>query len=114
MDKERTTHLGDFEELVLLAVLRLGENAYGVTIRDAVEEAINRKSSTGAIGATLERLARKGLVSSRWGEATPERGGRRKKYFRIEGAGVRALEASELARTRLRAGIRPGFAYGGS
>jgi DNA-binding PadR family transcriptional regulator len=96
------TRPGPFEELVLLAVMALRDNAYGVTIRDEVEERTGRKSSYGAIYATLDRLERKGFLSSRRGDPTPERGGKAKKFFAIEGAGISALENLERERTALR------------
>jgi PadR family transcriptional regulator PadR len=89
--------LGRFEELVLLALVRLRENAYGVTIRREIAERIDRDVSFGAVYTTLERLERKGYVSSRVGEPTPERGGRAKKYFRIETPGIRALNETREA-----------------
>lgn len=97
--------LGAFEEMILLAVARLGENAYGVTIRQAVDEATGKETSFGAVYATLDRLQDKGFVSSRQGEATPERGGRAKRYFKIEGAGLAALHEAELIRARLTRGV---------
>jgi PadR family transcriptional regulator PadR len=89
--------LGRFEELVLLALVRLPkENAYGVPIRREIAERTGRDVSFGAVYTTLERLGRKGYVSSRVGDPTPERGGRAKRYFRIEAPGIRALnEARE-------------------
>lgn len=94
-------YIGEFEELVLLAILKLGEGAYGVPIREALEEATGRTISVGALYATLNRLEEKGLISARAGEATPERGGRAKRYFRVEGGGVRALREAETARRNL-------------
>jgi PadR family transcriptional regulator, regulatory protein PadR len=88
---EKHLRLGQFEELVLLALLRLRENAYGVPIRREIVERTGRDVSVGALYTTLERLERKGYVSSRMGDPTPERGGRAKRYFRIEGSGIRAL-----------------------
>ncbi len=93
--------LGEFEEIVLLAVRRLGSNAYGIPIRQAVEDARERKIAIGAIYTTLERLEQKGMVSSALGEATPQRGGRAKRYYRLEGLGEQALDAVEQARRRL-------------
>ncbi len=92
--------LGRFEEIVLRALLRLRENAYGVPIRREIAELTGRDASFGAVYTTLERLERKGYVSSRLGDPTPERGGRAKRYFQIEAPGVRALNQSreELAR----------------
>jgi PadR family transcriptional regulator PadR len=97
-------HLGEFEELVLLAVERLGKTAYGVSIRQTLEEHANRSASIGAIYVTLQRLEEKGLVRSRRGEATAERGGRAKRYYEVEAAGEKALAEVELARGRLRVG----------
>jgi PadR family transcriptional regulator, regulatory protein PadR len=86
--------LGRLEEKVLLALVRLGENAYGVPIRREIAERTGRDVSFGAVYTTLERLERKGYVSSRLGKPTPERGGRGKRYFQIEAPGVNALNAS--------------------
>lgn len=91
MDEYR---LGRFEELVLLALVRLRENAYGVPIRREIADRTGRDVSFGAVYTTLERLERKGYVSSRMGDPTPERGGRAKRYFQIEAPGIRALERS--------------------
>jgi DNA-binding PadR family transcriptional regulator len=76
--------LGRFEEVVLLALLRFPENAYGVPIRREIAERPGRDVSFGAVYTTFERLERKGYVSSRVGEPTQERGGRAKRYFRVE------------------------------
>jgi len=83
--------LGDFERIVLLALVGLRENAYGVTIRREIEERAGRKVSYGALYTTLDRMEAKGYVSSRVGEPTQARGGRAKKYFRIEAPGIKAL-----------------------
>jgi DNA-binding PadR family transcriptional regulator len=92
-------HLGEFEQLVLLAVLSLREeDAYGMNVRRALEEVAEREVSVPTVYAALERLEGKGLVCSELGEATPERGGRAKKLFRVEPEGVRMLTA---ARNRL-------------
>jgi DNA-binding PadR family transcriptional regulator len=98
--------LGPFEELVLIAVMRLGEGAYGVPVRRAVEEMGGRGVSVGALYTTLDRLEEKGYLSSRQGEPTPERGGRAKRYFRMEGAGLRALEEADRVRQRREAAAR--------
>jgi DNA-binding PadR family transcriptional regulator len=87
-------YLGEFEQVVLLAVMRLGPDAYGVTIRKEIEERTGRSVSVGAIYPTLDRLEKKGFVSSYIGEPTPERGGRSKRHFRLETAGLAALERS--------------------
>jgi PadR family transcriptional regulator, regulatory protein PadR len=87
--------LGEFEQQVLAAVLLLGENAYGMTIHERVEEMRPRVvTSIGAVYTTLDRLEKKGLVRSWYSDPTPERGGRSKRYFAMEGAGERALRES--------------------
>jgi PadR family transcriptional regulator, regulatory protein PadR len=101
--------LGNFEEIVLLAVHKLGENAYGAKIRQTVAEATERDVSIGAIYATLDRLERKGYLKSWQGEATPERGGRAKRYFKVEGAGLEMLNHTNAARLRLTEGLVFGF-----
>jgi DNA-binding PadR family transcriptional regulator len=106
---EQKDYLGNFEEIVLLAVLRLGKNAYGAKIRQTVAEALNKDTSIGAIYATLDRLERKGYLKSWQGEATPERGGRAKRYFEVVGAGERALNDTRIARNRLEAGLVVGL-----
>lgn len=74
--------LGEFEQMVLLALLQLKENAYGAAIRQLLDQQIKRTVALGALYATLERLEKKGLVSSKLGEATPERGGRRSVFLK--------------------------------
>lgn len=98
-------HLGDFEEVVLLAILALGENAYGVPIRARLEDA-GRKTSVGALYVTFDRLETKGLIESWEGESTPQRGGRAKKYFRVTGTGHDALRQTEATRAKLRGGLQ--------
>lgn len=106
MGEQKPLYLGEFEELVLLAILRLRDNAYGMTIRQALDEVTGRMTSIGAVYTTLERMENKGFVTSRQGEATPERGGRAKKYFAITGAGSQALNDAQRARDLLRAGLK--------
>jgi PadR family transcriptional regulator PadR len=89
--------LGEFEQLALLAVYRLGKEAYGTTIREAIEDATERKISIGALYTTLDRLESKGYVSSELGEPTPERGGRAKRYFTITASGVGAMKRAVQA-----------------
>ncbi|MBZ5602939.1 MAG: PadR family transcriptional regulator [Acidobacteriia bacterium] len=84
-------HLGEFEQIVLLAVLRLGDDAYGVPIRREIESKTSRALTVGALYRTLDRLEDKGYVSSWFSDPTPERGGRSKRYFRLKASGVRAL-----------------------
>jgi DNA-binding PadR family transcriptional regulator len=93
--------LGGFELQVLLAVMRLGDDAYGVPIADTIEQASGREIAAGSIYITLDRLEAKGLVTSRLGEATPERGGRAKTYFHATGKGVRAVRAAQRTLVRL-------------
>lgn len=99
--------LGSFEEIVLLSMLRLGDDAYGVKIRQTVEGAVGHSVSVGAIYATLERLERKKFVSSRRGEPSAERGGRAKRYFKVEAPGAKALNEATIIRQRL--GVNLGF-----
>ncbi len=89
--------LGEFEQIVLLAVLRLGENAYGVPIRQEIESRTKRSISIGALYSTLDRLEAKSLVSSTFSDPRPERGGRARRYFRVEPRGVRALQRTREA-----------------
>jgi PadR family transcriptional regulator PadR len=84
-------YLGQFELMVLLVLMRLGDDAYGVTIAEELEEQTGREVVIASVYATLERLQDRGLVSSSLGDATPERGGRAKRYFRVTGAGVREV-----------------------
>jgi PadR family transcriptional regulator PadR len=100
-------NLGGFEQLVLLAVLRLGPGAYGARIREEIEDRTGRSCSLGALYTTLDRLEEKGFVSSRLGESTPERGGRAKKYFKIEAAGSVALKQAYDATQKMIAGLEP-------
>jgi len=94
------TSLGQFEQVVLTAILALDENAYGVTIHARVEELSRPKRvAMGAVYATLDRMADKGLVRSWLSEPRPERGGRSRRYFRLEPLGEQALrEAARTAR----------------
>src|SRR5580704_15356875 len=88
-------HLDDAEQLALLAILRLGAtNAYGMAIRREVEERAARTTSIAGVYLTLERLELRGFISSELGEATPERGGRAKRYYTITSSGREALEKS--------------------
>jgi len=94
--------LGVFEEIVLLAVMKLGKSqAYGVPIMEAIEEATKKRVSTGALYVTLARLEERGFISSEVGEATKERGGRAKKYYQIENAGRQALMDSHEGKRNL-------------
>lgn len=97
--------LGSFEQLLLFAVLRLGDDAYGVTIRETLEERTGRTVSSGAIYTALGRLEERGLVSSRIGDSTPGRAGRPPKYYRVEPEGARALRAAYADLRSVAAGV---------
>jgi len=97
--------LGDFEQLVLLALLQLGPDAYGATIRREIEERTGRELAISAVYTTLQRLEHKGLVRSRVGEPLPERGGRRRKHFELLPLGARALKAAYDAFVGMTAGV---------
>jgi PadR family transcriptional regulator PadR len=101
--------LGQFELLLLLAVLRLGERAYGVTIRRELAERTGRIVSAGAVYTALERLERRGLATSWLGEPTPERGGRAKRYYRLLPAGEEAVARTQGLLRGLAAGLGPRF-----
>lgn len=101
----RREFLGGFELLVLLALIRLGDEAYGVPIGQAIEESSGRNVAQGSVYLTLERLERKGLATSRLGEPTPERGGRAKTYFRITAKGLREVRRARETLMSLWAGV---------
>ena len=101
--------LGEFEQLVLLAVLRLEETAYAVTIRREIERRSGRPVSRGAIYVTLGRLSDKGYLESRMGEPTAARGGRAKRLYRVTASGVVALKSCLAALDRMRAGLPAGL-----
>jgi PadR family transcriptional regulator, regulatory protein PadR len=90
-------YLGEFEHIVVLALLRLSDRAYGVTVRQEIASRISREVSIGAIYATLDRLEGKGYVKSALGDPTPERGGRSKRYFRVTAKGVAAVNRTHRA-----------------
>jgi PadR family transcriptional regulator PadR len=97
--------LGEFEQLVLLALIRLGDEAYGMAVRREIGTRADRDVSIGAVYATLDRLETKGLVKSRLGETSDVRGGRAKKCFTITAAGARALEKSQHAFRQMLEGL---------
>lgn len=98
--------LGEFEQVVLLAVLRLGDEAYGVTIREVILERTDRRPTPGALYTTLDRLEAKGFVASRFGDPTEERGGRAKRFFRVTPAGARAVATAQRSYQRLMQGLK--------
>ena len=98
-------YLGELEQIVLLAVMRLGEGAYAVPILEQIEEHAGRRVARGALYTALDRLEAKGCLRSRLGEPLAERGGRARRYFTVTPMAVRALKESRLALMRLWDGI---------
>lgn len=104
--------LGEFEQVVLLAILRLGENAYGVTIAAEIRACTRREPAPGALYTTLDRLEEKRLVTSRLGDPTPQRGGRAKRYFMLNTEGLEAITRAQQSYRRLLEGCElPGVTY---
>lgn len=101
MAKKSSNYIGEFEELVLLAILSQGDNAYGVTIRESLEDATGRSIAIGSLYTTLSRLEDKGLVQSWIGEPTAERGGRAKRHYKVKGSAEALLKEVQAARRRL-------------
>lgn len=97
----KRTYLGEFEEVVLLTVAVLGEGAYGVAITDELDRQTGRSVSISAVHAALHRLQEKGMLSSRLGDATAERGGRRKRLFNVTVLGSRTLHDIRSVREQL-------------
>jgi len=97
--------MGGFELLVLLALIRLGDEAYGVPISEAIEESSGKEVAMGSVYITLDRLERKGFVSSSLGEPTAERGGRAKTYFRITTRGLREVRQARRTLMTLWQGV---------
>jgi DNA-binding PadR family transcriptional regulator len=102
MSKE---NLGEFEQLVLLALRCCGEASYGVPIHRLLQERVGRRISLSAVHTTLDRLERKGFVSSQLGGVTPERGGRAKRYYKLEATGDVVLDRALEALSRLTRGL---------
>jgi DNA-binding PadR family transcriptional regulator len=98
-------YLGEFEHIVVLALLRLNDQAYGVTVRQEIEFRTKREVSIGAVYATLDRLEKKGYVKSRRGDPTPERGGRSKRFFRVTSKGVVAINRAQRALSSMTEGL---------
>lgn len=101
------TYLGEFEHLVLLAVLRLGDAAYAVPVRDEIEQRTRRSVARGALYTTLDRLEQKGLLRSRVGEPLAERGGRARRYYALTARGLTSLRSARRALDELSAGLEP-------
>ncbi len=103
----KSDSLGEFEQVALLALIRLRADAYGNRIRQEIAERTGRDVSLGAIYTTLERLERKGFVSSARGAPTPERGGRAKRFYKIEAPGELMLQKSRETMDRMWEGLVP-------
>lgn len=101
--------LGELEQVVMLATLRLGEEGYGVTIQEAIARATGRDLTLGTVHKTLTRLEAKGFIVSRLGESAPYRGGRRKRHYKVTPAGLRTVRASLNSLRRLAAGLAVGL-----
>jgi PadR family transcriptional regulator PadR len=98
-------NLGEFEQMILLAILRLRDDAYGVAIRAELADRARRNVAPGALYTALDRLETKGLLMSRMSDPTPQRGGRAKRLVTVTAAGVEALNRALLAYERLLAGL---------
>jgi DNA-binding PadR family transcriptional regulator len=98
-------YLGEFEHIIILALLRLEERAYGVTVRQEIQFRTRREVSIGAVYATLDRLETKGYVKSHRGDPTPERGGRSKRFFRVTAKGVAAVNRTQRALESMTQGL---------
>ena len=105
-----TQTIGAFEQQILFALMHLGADAYGLTIREQIEARTGRPISAGALYTALDRLEKRGMVSSRLGDPTPQRGGNRKRLYTVESAGERALtqayESLELMANGLKARLK--------
>jgi PadR family transcriptional regulator PadR len=99
------TQLGEFEQVVLLAILRLKDDAYGAAVRAEIADCTDREPAAGALYTTLDRLEDKGLVSSRFGDPSPQRGGRAKRYFQVTASGVDAVARAQRSFRRLLRGV---------
>lgn len=106
--------MGEVEELVLLAICGLPQEAYAVSVQQRIEDKAGRSVTMGAIYTALDRLEQKGYAASWLGEVTRARGGRRKRYYRVTGHGLDALQRAQKARERLREGLslNPGWTAG--
>ena len=93
--------IGEFEEVVLLTIAILYDNAYGISIKQEIESRLNRKVSVGAMRTALSRLEKKGFLQSQFGESTAVRGGKRKRYFKVTQAGKSALDQVRESRQKL-------------
>ena len=101
----RGEFLGEYEQMILLAIARLGEGAYGMAILEEMQERTGAETGVASVYSALDRLERRGYVASHVGEPTRERGGRAKRYFMLEAAGISALERSRTALDALWDGV---------
>ena len=99
--------LGDFEKMVLLAILQLGGESYGAPILEEIEGRTGRVPSSGSLYVALRRMEKRGLLSSSFGDPTPERGGRAKRFFRIEPRALKLLRQSQEAWNQMAEGLEP-------
>jgi PadR family transcriptional regulator PadR len=99
--------LGEFEYIVMLSLLRLGDDAYGMTIRQDIEDRAERPVAVGAVYAALDRLEEKGYITSSEGETTRGRGGRSKTYYKVNGAGLKAVRQTRSVFRRMEKGAEP-------
>jgi DNA-binding PadR family transcriptional regulator len=104
--KAKEPALGDFEQLILLGVMRLGDDAYGAAIRQEIHARSGRDVSINAVYTTLDRLESKGLLRSWVGEPTPQRGGRRRKFYALRPSGLAALRQAYRALTAMADGLQ--------
>ena len=102
----KANYLGEFELVVMLTVIRLGDGAYGVPISREIEQQTGREVAFGTVYATLDRLEQKGFIRSALGDVTPERGGRAKRFFRATPAGLRTVRDTKQNLIRLWRGLR--------
>jgi PadR family transcriptional regulator, regulatory protein PadR len=102
----RSDTLGEFEQSVLLAIAHLGPDAYGVTVRREIERRTRRTVAVGALYTALDRLERKGFVSSFMSDPTPERGGRSRRHFQLRAAGATALRRARERINRMWEGVK--------
>jgi PadR family transcriptional regulator PadR len=100
-----TDRIGDFEQLILFALVRLGRDAYGVSIRREIDARTGRTVSPGALYTALDRMEARGFVTSRLGDPTPERGGKRKRLYSLQPAGERALARAYESLRQMSSGV---------
>ena len=104
--------LGEFEQVVLLAILRLGDEAYGVSIQNEIKACTGRSPSPGSLYTTLDRLEDRSLVASRFGDPTPQRGGRAKRFFTVTAQGKQAVARVQRGYQNLLRGVQlPGVSH---